>query len=84
MPATVKLLGQAEFSRMKPTGVFINVGRGDCIDQDALLAVVQQKKIKGAALDVTTPEPLPEGHPIYSMGPELLLSSHCADVTGKV
>jgi len=84
VPATVKLVGAAEFNRMKPTGVFMNLGRGQCIDQDALVKVLQDKKIKGAALDVTDPEPLPDGHVMYSMGPELLLSAHSADVTANM
>lgn len=44
---------------MKPTGVLINLGRGPCIDEQALIAALREKRIKGAALDVFTTEPLP-------------------------
>jgi phosphoglycerate dehydrogenase-like enzyme len=46
--------------------VIINVGRGDAIDTDALVAALDAGKLGGAALDVTDPEPLPAGHTLYN------------------
>ena len=65
---------------MKPTGVFVNVGRGPVVDEPALVRALQQKRIRGAALDVFDEEPLPDGHPLYGLD-NLLLSPHCADNT---
>jgi phosphoglycerate dehydrogenase-like enzyme len=79
-PDTKGMLGEAEIAAMKPTGVVINVGRGPVIDEPALIRALQEKRIRGAALDVFDQEPLPEGHPYWSMD-NLLLSPHCADHT---
>ena len=49
---------------MKSDALLINVARGDIIDQSALTKALTNKQIRGAALDVTTPEPLPKGSPI--------------------
>lgn len=74
------LLGPAEFAAMKPDAVIINVGRGPVIDERALIKALSEHKIRGAALDVFDEEPLPKGHPFYSME-NVLLSPHCADHT---
>jgi phosphoglycerate dehydrogenase-like enzyme len=79
-PDTKGMLGEAEIAAMKPTGVVINVGRGPVIDEAALIRALQEKRIRGAALDVFDQEPLPENHPYWSMD-NLLLSPHCADHT---
>lgn len=50
---------------MKPSAVIVNVGRGDAIDTDALVAALDTGKLAGAALDVTSPEPLPDGHTLF-------------------
>jgi phosphoglycerate dehydrogenase-like enzyme len=65
---------------MKPSAVVINVGRGPVIDEAALVAALQQGRIKGAVLDVFDKEPLPEGHPFWGLE-NVLLSPHCADHT---
>jgi len=57
----------ALFQRMKPGAVFYNIGRGATVDQDALAAALTQGPLAAAWLDVTTPEPLPDGHPL--LGP---------------
>ena len=74
------MIGEAEFQAMKPTAVVINIGRGPVIDEAAMVRALAAKRIKGAALDVFDTEPLPPGHPYYSMD-NLLLSPHCADHT---
>jgi len=65
---------------MKPTGVIINIGRGPVIVEQALIAALSEKRIKGAALDVFDEEPLPAGHPFYELE-NVLLSPHSADHT---
>jgi len=79
-PGTRGLIGEAEFAAMKPAAVVINVGRGPVIDEAALVRALQEKRIKGAALDVFDREPLPAGHPFYSQE-NVLLSPHSADHT---
>jgi phosphoglycerate dehydrogenase-like enzyme len=79
-PETRGMIGEAELDAMKTTAVIINVGRGPIIVESALIAALEQNRIRGAALDVFEVEPLPEGHPFYRM-PNLLLSPHCADHT---
>jgi len=79
-PDTHGLIGEAELAAMKPDAVIINIGRGPIIQEDALVRALSEKKIKGAALDVFDTEPLPEGHPFYSLE-NVLLSPHSADHT---
>jgi phosphoglycerate dehydrogenase-like enzyme len=82
-PLTVEtrhMISDAEFEVMKPTAVVINVGRGPVIDEVALLWMLREKRIKGAALDVFEQEPLPAEHPFYKLE-NVLLSPHCADHT---
>ncbi len=72
------LIGEAQIAAMKPTAVLINIGRGASIDEAALLRALETGKIRGAALDVFTTEPLPSSHPFYKL-PNVLLSPHTAD-----
>ena len=65
---------------MKPTCVFINVGRGAVVVESALISALNQRVIRGAALDVFEAEPLPTDHAFYRME-NVLLSPHCADHT---
>lgn len=74
------MLGAAEFAAMKPNAVVVNVGRGPVIDEKAMIEALQHGRIKGAGLDVFEQEPLPAGHPFYSLE-NVLLSPHCADHT---
>jgi phosphoglycerate dehydrogenase-like enzyme len=87
-PLTAKtrgMIGAAQIAAMKPSAVLINVGRGAVIDEAALIAAleagpegIKSAKLRGAALDVFTTEPLPAGHPFYAME-NVLLSPHTAD-----
>jgi phosphoglycerate dehydrogenase-like enzyme len=79
-PETRGMIGRAEFAAMKPDAVVINIGRGPVIDEAAMVEALCAGRIKGAALDVFDQEPLPEGHPFYSLK-NVLLSPHCADHT---
>jgi phosphoglycerate dehydrogenase-like enzyme len=76
------LIGEAEFAAMKKSAVVINVGRGPVIDEKAMIKVLSEGRIKGAALDVFDEEPLPAGHPFYKLE-NVLLSPHCADHTAE-
>lgn len=74
------LIADHEFAVMKKNAVVINVGRGPTIDEQAMIQALSENRIRGAALDVFDREPLPQGHPFYSME-NVLLSPHCADHT---
>lgn len=76
-PATHHLIDAAALRRMRPTAILVNTARGPIVDQPALLRALQDGTIAGAALDVTDPEPLPAGHPLWS-APGLLLTPHVA------
>ena len=73
---TAGLIGAREIALMKQGALLVNVARGPVVDSDALLAALQSGRIR-AALDVTDPEPLPDGHPLWS-APNLLLTPHVA------
>ena len=65
---TKGLIGETEFSRMKPSACLINVSRGEIVDEMALLQALQSGKIAGAALDVFGQEPLTQtGHPLSAL-----------------
>lgn len=66
-PETDKMIGQAELASMKDSATIVNIARGSVIDQDALVLALQSKQIGAAFLDVTDPEPLPAGHPLWSL-----------------
>ena len=74
-PETHHLLGAEELALMQPTAHLINIARGTLLDQDALLAALDADGIAAASLDVTDPEPLPAGHPLYGH-PKVRLSPH--------
>jgi phosphoglycerate dehydrogenase-like enzyme len=75
---TAGIIGAAELAVMKPTAVLINIARGGLVDTGALTEALASGAIAGAGLDVTDPEPLPEGHPLWSE-PRALITSHSAD-----
>jgi phosphoglycerate dehydrogenase-like enzyme len=75
---TARLIGAAELELMKPGSILVNIARGGLVDTEALVAALAAGRIAGAALDVTDPEPLPEGHPLWSE-PRCLITPHTAD-----
>ncbi|WP_382305855.1 D-isomer specific 2-hydroxyacid dehydrogenase family protein [Herbiconiux sp. UC225_62] len=75
---TEKLLGAAQFERMKRTAYLVNIARGGLVDTDALVAALAAGEIAGAGLDVTDPEPLHDGHPLWSE-PHAIITPHTAD-----
>lgn len=64
---TQNLFGAAEFAKMKSEAVFVNTARGEIVDQDALIRALNANEIFGAGLDVCTPEPLPDTHPLLRL-----------------
>jgi phosphoglycerate dehydrogenase-like enzyme len=79
-PETHHLIGDLAFQAMKPTAIVMNVGRGQVIDEAALVRALQTKRIAGAALDVFEVEPLPADSQLWGME-NVLLSPHCTDRT---
>lgn len=65
--ATKGAIGKEVLSKMKPSAVFINMGRGDVVDEDALIDHLKKNKIAGAALDTFRTEPLPKDSPLWEM-----------------
>jgi len=74
-PETRHIIGETELSSMKPSSYIINVGRGDLIDEEALIRALDEKKIAGAGLDVTAIEPLPKNSRLWDMD-NVILSPH--------
>ena len=75
-PKTQGIIGAREFRLMKPTAHFINIRRGQVVQQDALIQALREKWIAGAGLDVFAKEPLPPDNPLWEM-PNVIISPHC-------
>lgn len=76
-PATEGIVSRAVIERMRPGVVFINVARGQLVDEDALITGLQAGHIGFAALDVAKVEPLPDASPLWNL-PNVLISPHSA------
>jgi phosphoglycerate dehydrogenase-like enzyme len=74
-PETTGLLGKAELSAMKSGAVLINVGRGQLVDEPALVDALRSGHLGGAALDVFASEPLPASSPLWDL-PNVLVTPH--------
>jgi phosphoglycerate dehydrogenase-like enzyme len=74
------LVSAAALAAMKPTAHLVNVARGRVVDEAALVATLQAGRIKGAALDVTADEPLPQDSPLWAM-PNVLITPHTGGET---
>lgn len=79
---TEKIIDGAALALMKRSAYLVNVARGRCVDELALLAALQRKAIAGAALDVTAEEPLPPASPLWDLG-NALITPHTAGETRK-
>ncbi|NQZ46569.1 MAG: D-2-hydroxyacid dehydrogenase [Erythrobacter sp.] len=66
-PETENMIGADELAAMKSDAVLVNIARGEVVDQPALVDALQAKAIGAAFLDVTTPEPLPEDHVLWTL-----------------
>jgi phosphoglycerate dehydrogenase-like enzyme len=74
------MIGEKEFAAMKPTAIYINIGRGQTTDEKALIAALQNGIIAGAGLDVFEQEPLPADNPLWGMD-NVIVSPHHAGAT---
>ena len=82
-PETDRLIGAPQLAAMRRDSWLVNVGRGRLVDTDALVAALDSRTIAGAALDVTDPEPLPDGHPLWAQ-PRCIITPHTADTPEMV
>ena len=74
---TFHLIGEKQFAMMKPNAVLVNTSRGDVVDEEALVVALREKRIGGAAIDVTHIEPLPPDSPLLEL-PNLIVTPHDA------
>ena len=85
IPQTRKMVGAEVLSSLKPSAFLINIGRGEVVDEVALIRLLESGKIAGAALDAFWSEPLPEDHPFWKMKNVILtphvggMSEFCVD-----
>ena len=77
-PLTRGMISLKQFEILSKKKTFVNnVGRGPIIDTDSLIEALEQGKIRGAALDVTDPEPLPQDHRLWK-APNVITTPHCS------
>jgi len=81
-PETENLIGSEALGLMKPSAYLINVARGRCVDEAALVRVLLAGGIAGAAIDVTVEEPLPPDSPLWAME-QVLITPHSAGETRR-
>ncbi len=72
---THHLIGAEELALMKPGAALINIARGEVVDWDAQLIALERGQLRASYTDVTFPEPLPDGHPLWS-APNLFITPH--------
>ncbi len=82
-PSTERIIGSAELDAMRTDSWLVNVARGRHVDTGALVATLRSGAIGGAALDVTDPEPLPDGHPLWALE-NCIITPHTADTPEMV
>lgn len=79
------MVDDALLRRMKPTAYLINTARGDLVDNEALRQALLEGQIAGAGLDTLSPEPVPAGHPLTALPPEIqrkvVLAPHLGGIT---
>jgi phosphoglycerate dehydrogenase-like enzyme len=80
-PETSGLMSAERIAKMRPGALLVNAARGSLVNTDALLQALEAGRIR-AALDVTDPEPLPDGHPLWR-APNILITPHIAGSSGK-
>ena len=76
-PKSHKMMGPSQFERMKQKSYFIAVSRGGVYDLGALVKALDSRRLTGAGVDVTDPEPLPEGHPLWKFD-NVIITPHVA------
>ena len=80
---TLGLFDSNRFAKMKPTAYLVNIARGKHVVTDDLITALNTGQIAAAALDVTDPEPLPDGHPLWNLS-NCLITPHTADTPAQV
>jgi glyoxylate reductase len=81
-PETTGLISTAEFARMKPGAILINISRGPVVDGEALYEALASRRIAAAAIDVTAPEPLPRDHKLLSLD-NLVITPHLGSASNR-
>jgi D-2-hydroxyacid dehydrogenase (NADP+) len=81
-PASHKMVGAKQFDMMKPNSYFIAVSRGGLYDMGGLVKALDSKRLAGAGVDVTDPEPLPKGHPLWKFD-NAIVTPHIAGRSDK-
>ncbi|MBI2194991.1 MAG: D-2-hydroxyacid dehydrogenase [Planctomycetes bacterium] len=76
-PETRNLIGRPELQKMKRTAILINIGRGDVVNQEALIEALESRRIAAAGLDVLAVEPVPDGSPLWRMD-HVVITPHIA------
>ena len=79
-PESSNMMGAKQFELMKKGSYFVAVSRGGTYDLDALVNALASQRLAGAAADVTMPEPLPKGHPLWSF-PNVIITPHVATIS---
>ena len=82
-PETHHMIGAPQLATMKPGAFLINVARGSLVDEPALVAALERRAIAGAALDVTSVEPLPPESPLWSLE-NVLITPHVSGLSDRV
>jgi len=82
-PASHKMIGPSQFDAMKQGAYFIAVSRGGTYDLNSLVKALDSKKLAGAGVDVTDPEPLPKGHALWKMD-NVIITPHVAAATPRI
>lgn len=82
-PDTEGLIGVDIIARMKPTALFINVGRGNTVDEHALIAALQEGRLGGAGIDVAQVEPLPDDNPLWTLD-NVIVTGHTSGTAGDM
>lgn len=81
-PKTFHLIGEAEFKKMKDSAIFINVSRGQTVDEEAMIRALQNGELYGAGLDVFEQEPIDPENPLLRM-PNVVVTPHIGSATAK-
>jgi phosphoglycerate dehydrogenase-like enzyme len=82
-PQSEKMMGPKQFELLKRGAYFVAVSRGKLYDTPSLVKALDSKRIEGAGLDVTDPEPLPKGHPLWKFD-NVLITPHIATISDMV
>lgn len=82
-PETRNMVSTSQLEKLKTSAYIVNIGRGGLIDTNALVSAITSQQIAGAALDVTDPEPLPDGHPLWDLD-DVIITPHSADTRDMI